>query len=805
MGFDSLVCESAGRQQHGRRAVLELILFAAVLLCAMLIEFGATLRSYFTSDDLVLVRYVYAIFNGDPGLLLRMFTTAWMPDSTQEIFYRPLVEASYALDFLFSRTNPLGYHISNFLYSFVAAIALASLASSLCARFEFERPAYIGYAAAFLFALSPLHTEVTTWIVGRVDGLSTMFYLISLALFLKIPRRGVIRSVEGWLSIFAFLLGLLSKEMTFTLPFVVFLLSLFSSCEPGLPGKLRCALRGSLPYFLVLMLFLPLRALAIGSFFGGYVGALGEAMHKPLLESLMKLTHLAKAFYPYNGELIGSESVLPAAFHIFYGLTAMFVVARLKYDRLNRQQIKLVCFLLCFLVLQYLPLLQVFRLSDTLAGARLFYLSTALLAMILSILLVPGKQKDFPSLQKFFRMSGGVLLLFLSVLFVITGRINNQAWLLSGMQTLELQKQIKSVVDSLPENKKLLIAYLPSQIFGAFLFNRYYVLEALLSAPLSSPDIAERVCLLEPRFYLYDMMIPSGILRRRLQESNKYRAMFWNVDTCKLVDIERIADDHGEDAPVKQESLPRLVVDTRDGLESIQIKSERAVKPGAVRFVEMELENSQNSDKTGNFRRMYLRFEDKPEPPHFMDYWSSAPYDTGLSKQILRFPVDEVFSWYLLKERSHFQMTLGSRGNFKISGLRFLDGRDLIPRVFSSIDNLALCNDGVERPLGFPLKLAYDVSNIEGARGCIVELSRPWMMFQLEDYTYRSSHLSKKSLKVWNFDGTTGSIVLERSMFPQKALYQMRIFAKSAEGEIVGTSSDVIYVGIDDRPQKAGH
>lgn len=806
---DSMINQSlkSNQPKSGTREGLAFVFFSLVTCVAMLYEFGATLNSYFTSDDLVLVKYVYGVFNGDPGLLLRMFATVWMPDSTQEIFYRPLVEVSYALDFLFSGTNPLGYHISNFLYSFVAALALFSIGRDIARRFALQNADWIGYAAGLLFALNPMHTEVTSWIVGRVDGLCTMFYLISLALFLRVSTvagdGGPKKSVAWCLSLVAFVFALLAKEMAFTLPPSLFLLCIFSSDEKNFLRKLREAFWETLPYFIVLALFLPLRALAIGTFVGGYVGALGEAMQKPLGVSFEKLTHLLKAAYPFNGELVSSDSALAMSFHVFYAGAAIYVIARMLFDKIHPNQLKVLSFLLFWLVIQYLPLLQVFRLSDSLAGARLFYLSTAILALILAVILVASGPTTISARSKLLQLSSIVLIGFLSVLYAVTGRINNQALMLAGLHTQELQKQIKEAVAQLPEKKKLLVAYLPSQVFGAFLFNRYYALQALISPPLLEPGIAERVCSLEPRFYISDMTIPSGLLRRKLAEQEKYRAVFWNVDTFKLTDIESLCDPYvnGETAPSQQHSLPELTINTKDGHESIYIESVRPFATGAVRFIEVELENSQPAANAGNLRRMYLRFEDKPEPPHSMDYWSSFPYNTGLKTQILRFPVDEVFAWFMLKQRSNFQISLGMRGNLKIRRARLLDGRDMRPRLLEAAENLRSCNDGVERPTGFPLKFSFDVSNIPDARSCLCELSRPRMMFQLENYTYRSAELSKKPLKTWKVDGTTGSIVIDKRDFPEAACYQLRIFALKSNGQIAGTSSDIIYLGIDDRPK----
>ncbi|HRR54014.1 MAG TPA: hypothetical protein P5290_01560 [Candidatus Methanomethylicus sp.] len=65
--------------------------------------------------------------------------------------------------------------------------------------------------------------------------------------------------------------------MAFTLPAALFLFSLFSSEAGGIRKKIQLAIWETLPYFLILLLFLPLRAMAIGTIVGGYVGALGQS------------------------------------------------------------------------------------------------------------------------------------------------------------------------------------------------------------------------------------------------------------------------------------------------------------------------------------------------------------------------------------------------------------------------------------------------------------------------------------------------------------------------------------------------
>jgi tetratricopeptide (TPR) repeat protein len=75
---------------------------------------------------------------------------------------------------------------------------------------------------AALFAWHPLHVESVAWIAERKDVLSTFFALLTLLAYTKYVRENCHRSF--WLALFFFALGLMSKPMLVTLPFVMLLL-----------------------------------------------------------------------------------------------------------------------------------------------------------------------------------------------------------------------------------------------------------------------------------------------------------------------------------------------------------------------------------------------------------------------------------------------------------------------------------------------------------------------------------------------------------------------------------------------------
>ncbi len=103
---------------------------------------------------------------------------------------------------------------------------------------------------AFLFALHPLHVESVAWISERKDVLSACFWFLALWAYTHYAqRRAKGGSGWGWYAVvaLAFALGLMSKPMIVTLPFVLLLLDEWPFGR--LRGRLAPALLEKLPLF----------------------------------------------------------------------------------------------------------------------------------------------------------------------------------------------------------------------------------------------------------------------------------------------------------------------------------------------------------------------------------------------------------------------------------------------------------------------------------------------------------------------------------------------------------------------------
>jgi protein O-mannosyl-transferase len=175
----------------------------------------------------------------------------WAFTSTVMGHWIPVTWLTLSFDYAVWGMNPFGYHLTNVLLHAANAVLLYVLALGLLRRALPEagpRALTLGATvAALFFALHPLRVESVAWITERRDGLSTLFYLVSVLAYVKAcelegtPRR-------RWLgvSLGAYALGLLSKSLIMSLPLVLLVLDVYPLRRAQ--GRWRRVLTEKLPY-----------------------------------------------------------------------------------------------------------------------------------------------------------------------------------------------------------------------------------------------------------------------------------------------------------------------------------------------------------------------------------------------------------------------------------------------------------------------------------------------------------------------------------------------------------------------------
>ena len=155
------------------------------------------------------------------GGVIWAFTTSWHGH------WHPLTWLSHMLDCQIFGVRPGAHHLVNLFFHVASVIVLFLVWNSMTGRIWAS-----GFVAA-AFALHPLRVESVAWIAERKDVLSTFFWMLTIAAYVRYARRPS-RNRMNWV-LLAFGLGLMAKSMLITLPFVFLLLDYWPLCR--LRGK----------------------------------------------------------------------------------------------------------------------------------------------------------------------------------------------------------------------------------------------------------------------------------------------------------------------------------------------------------------------------------------------------------------------------------------------------------------------------------------------------------------------------------------------------------------------------------------
>ena len=211
--------------------------FATAALCLLVaVSYFPALSAGFVWDDVILTR-------ATPLHTWAGLAQIWFAPRTlfpYEAHYWPLLHTTFWLEHKLWGLAPLGYHVVNLLLHTGVVLLLWRLLRRLGVPGA--------WFAAAVFAVHPLHVESVAWVIGRKDILATAFYLSSVLAYIRFTEmpRGRRRGGHYLLAGALFVLGLLSKSITVTLPAALLLWHWWRH------GRVTMAdFRRTLPFFLV--------------------------------------------------------------------------------------------------------------------------------------------------------------------------------------------------------------------------------------------------------------------------------------------------------------------------------------------------------------------------------------------------------------------------------------------------------------------------------------------------------------------------------------------------------------------------
>ncbi|MBI5454463.1 MAG: tetratricopeptide repeat protein [Deltaproteobacteria bacterium] len=340
----------------------------ALLGLLVAVSYYNALFTPFMWDDKTLVVSNTGLQGGWDSLLAAFSPRLWglrVDNEAFRSFYRPLHTVLSMIDYRIWGLNPFGFHLSNVLLHLFNTLLVFAFALKLSE----ERAA--SFFAAAIFAVHPVHTESVTFISARVDLLCALFLLLSFHLYAFHPEPGYTRFGRGFgirdiLSMFLFLLALLSKEMAVTMPILLALYTWFF--EKWGRRAVRVA-----PYFVILALYVVFRILGLKAFAGQH-GLKSDFLTVAFTASAAVLDYIRLLFFPYPLKAyygIFWQPSLSAKVIAAFVLMLVSLAAVLWY--LNRDR-KLHAFVILWTYISLLPVLNIGTLGEFSIAERYLYI-----------------------------------------------------------------------------------------------------------------------------------------------------------------------------------------------------------------------------------------------------------------------------------------------------------------------------------------------------------------------------------------------------------------------------------------------
>lgn len=224
-------------------------LAVGLIAVALIIVYSDSLSVPFLFDDIPAIQ---------ENTSIRSLGTLLTPPADTSASGRPVLNATFALDFAIGGLNPLVYHVTNLVIHGAAAALLFGILRRTLRPMQ-TRAGPVSLFATLLWAVHPLNTEAVTYTVQRAESLMGLFYLATFYGFIRATEPAS-KHPQKWflLSLLGCVLGMATKEVMVSAPILVLAYdSIFISGNLGKALRVRwrihMALMGTWIVLLVLL------------------------------------------------------------------------------------------------------------------------------------------------------------------------------------------------------------------------------------------------------------------------------------------------------------------------------------------------------------------------------------------------------------------------------------------------------------------------------------------------------------------------------------------------------------------------
>ncbi len=360
-------------------------LVSIILILLTVLVFANTLKNGFVYDDSAYVVHNHHI--RDISHFFSYFTSLQTYQSTgaegQFKVYRPLVTASFALDYAIWKLNPVGYHLTNILLH-----ALAGILIYICVIMLF-RNSMIAFISALIFLMHPVQVEAVSWISGRGNMLYAIFSILTLIAWIRYTQ--CLKKQYIIYALLFYTLALFSKEMALS---VIPLMALAFMFMPN-NDSIKSLIMRLIPFIIISIAYLIIRTTVIGAItqrelWGGSYDATFATMTKVLLMYWIKL------LLPLKLNVLPRVTVIPSLLTATAVACVLLVSVCTYFCGINKKTSQTIRFGFLWIILGLLPVSNIIPLR-ALFAERFLYLSVAGFGCIVAYLFskIPSRKISF--------------------------------------------------------------------------------------------------------------------------------------------------------------------------------------------------------------------------------------------------------------------------------------------------------------------------------------------------------------------------------------------------------------------------
>lgn len=263
------------------------------------------------------------------------------------LYYRPVLDVVYRLQYQLFQFNPSGYHLVNILLHISNAIIILFLLRHIFKNLS------LAFVAALVFLIHPVQTEAVACIVGISNLLCVFFLLLSLLMYQKSEEKGR----YAWSLVF-FLTALLTKEQAVMLPVLLIFCELLIK-----KNSWATSLKAVSGHVLILLFYLLFRKTVIGAA-GVDLGSWEELKLRVMAIPSTLLMYLRLIVAPYDLHYYRSTDILWPVLKPMSGLSGLGVLTFLVVRNFKTGEKRLFLFGLGWFLITILPTLNILPLIN---------------------------------------------------------------------------------------------------------------------------------------------------------------------------------------------------------------------------------------------------------------------------------------------------------------------------------------------------------------------------------------------------------------------------------------------------------